>query len=129
MCGGKTNTIGFVAICFLRIEIMRQLPSTARAVVLPGDHDHDSNGRKLDVLAACKVSTGFRTTVIDFLDHFHALHLKHTDHSHRQETSALQMEGTPLVMHFTTIQTILQCTSPLSVVHFTSIRSALHYHP
>ena len=90
---GKKKAIGFAAICFLCLEIMRQLPLTARTFVLPGDHDHDLNGRKYDVLAACKVSAGFRTEVMDFLDQFHELIYNIIDQIHCQDTSKLNAEG------------------------------------
>ena len=63
---GNEQTKGFAAVCCVCTEVMRQLPLTARAFVLPGDDT------RVDACTACALSEDLRIEVADFVDKFHA---------------------------------------------------------
>ena len=63
---GNEQTKGLAAVCCACTEVMRQLPLTARAFVLPGDDT------RVDVPTACALSEEFSVTVEKFLENFHA---------------------------------------------------------
>ena len=76
----QDQTKGFAAICCVSIEIMRQLPLTARTFLLPGDNHED--GTKADALSACAISKDLRDATAKFVRDFHsnlALSIDHAD--------------------------------------------------